>query len=280
MKSIIGITLTVTFFVLAGCKLADIRTEEMQSQPDEAKGKMLLDKMAVRHNSAKWISFETYSLHVTDKFYGMLGNIAAPFPKATGEFQMDLIPNTFTNRATFTDEKWKNKVWGIQSWKTYSGDTDGVTFDKKNDKIIEFWLPTYQYLLELPNRIVEGDVIRYAGSRIVKDRSYELVFVSWKTDAPQKDIDQYMLWLDATTHQLEYVQYTVRDQGRIINATLEFAKYHTVEGLLIPKEMHVRFNDKKEGKKLHSVYVKDVVLNKVQRADLLLDAEGGTEGKM
>jgi hypothetical protein len=271
--------IAMLLLVLTGCKLADIRTDEMAEQTDEERGKTLLQQMASHHQSHLWDSINTYSLHITDEFYGFAGKIANPFPKNKGEFEMDVIPASFSSRGTFTDEKWKGTVWGIQSWKTFGGNEDQVEFHKKNDKTIEFWLPTYQYLLELPNRITEGSVIRYAGSKSFNNRNYELVFVSWKTDAPQKDIDQYLLWIDASG-ELAFVQYTVRDQGKIINATLEYASYHNVDGLLIPKEMNVRFFDKKEGKMLHSVITKDVRMNAVKREDILLDSTAGTEGKL
>lgn len=278
MKLRLGIGLIILFIGLAGCKLADIRTDEVRTSPDEIKGMILLKEMREAHHVDQLDSMNTLSLHITDAFFGM-GKIANPFPKNKAEFDFAFIPNSFTSRATFTNPKWENKIWGIQSWKTYEDEGDSVQFHKKNDRTMEFWLPTYQYLIELPSRIIEADQISFAGLRDIGETSYELLFASWNSDIPQKDVDQYVLWINQETKRLQFVQYTVRDQGKIIHATLEIEGYHDVNGLLIPKQMHVRMFDKFEGKILHSITTSQVEPDKISKDLLLPNTDLGTSGK-
>ncbi len=262
------------------CKTADLRTVEVRSGIDEQRGKSLLAEMAKAHALPNWDRVETYSLHLTDEFTGMMGAFSNPFPKNKADFHFQAIPNTFTSKVKFLDGKWENNIWGMQSWRTYSGTAlDIHRFDDKNDKNIEFWLPTYQYFIEIPSRVFEADVISFAGERTLDGNTYNLVFVTWKSSTPQRDVDQYMLWIDQETHVLRQIQYTVRDKFRWIHATLNYTLYETHEGMLIPVEMNINLLGPHKMKTLHRIKIEDFEVNKVPREALLLDPELGTKGK-
>lgn len=191
------------FMFMSSCKMADIRTPEVKEQLDAEKGKSILMEMAAAHHVDKWSEIDTYSLKLTDQFFGLLGKFSSPFPKNIGTLDIHFIPKTFTSQATFTEGKWEGRIWGIQSWKTYTEKELALQqFQTKNNKQIEFWLPTYQYFVELPLRILEADVISYAGERSRNGEMYDLVFASWKSDQPQKDIDQYLLWIERDSKRL------------------------------------------------------------------------------
>lgn len=278
MKAIQIAILIASVTLFQSCKLADIRTDEVIAKSPDKDGKQLIEQMNESHGSAHWDSIETYSIQMTDEFYGV-GKLVNPFPKNVGQMDMSFIPGSFSSRATFMDNKWNGKVWGIQSWKTFGGTTSSLEFHKKNDKNVEFWLPTYQYLIELPKRIAEGTIIQYGGSRTIGDHSFDLVFVSWNDQKPQKDIDQYVLWIDSKTHLLNFVQYTVRDQGGFVNATLEYADYHTADGLKVPATMNVRLKDDMEGKIMHTMKLSNIQIDAVSKEAVQLDPTMGTKGK-
>ena len=282
MKSFLMITLLgIITLGMFSCKAVDIRTQEVKTAFDQQRGKKVLLQMSEAHALNEWSKVQTYSFDMKDEFYGIMGKLGNPFPRNTADFEFQAIPYTFTSKAKFQDEKWGNKIWGIQSWKTYSGIAgQPVKFHKKNDKNIEFWLPTYQYFIELPLRIFEADVISYAGERELDGKNYDLVFASWKTDDPQKDIDQYILWIEKESHLLRFIQYTVRDQSPLIQATLQYKTYSKENGIvLIPTEMDVNLSGPNENKILHRMTVENIELNSVDKATLLINPDLGTKGK-
>ena len=265
---------------ISSCKLADIRTPEVVNTPNETKARDLLSAMAKTHHTDAWDQLSTYSIDLKDEFYGLTGKLGNPFPNNLADVELFYIPKTFTGQAHFKSGKWAGKGWGIQSWATYEIDKDGKTsFHSKNDKNIVFWLPTYQYFVEFPARIQEANLFRYAGTKNWKGQSLEGVFVSWKEAAPQKEIDQYILWLDQQTNRLEFVQYTVRDQGKWINATLYFKDYKMTEGLLLPYLMEVQFGEPSDKKLLHQMEVLSFKPNPVAPEVLMPDPNKGTKGK-
>jgi len=264
--------------VFQSCKLADIRTTEVKESFDSKKGLDILNQMSKAHSLEKWDSISLYSLHLKDEFYGLMGKFGNPFPNNVGEFDLSLIPNTFTSQATFTDEKWEGNIWGIQSWKTYSNlKSDSLKFHTENDKNIEFWLPTYQYFIEIANRIFEADKISYAGEKSYKGKVYDLVFASWKSDIPQKNIDQYLLWIEKETKILGLIQYTVRDQYKWLNATLVYDSYNSLHGVLIPEKMSVSLSSPSKKKIMHQITISNIVIN--DKKNILINPNIGTTGK-
>jgi len=50
-------------------------------------------------------------------------------------------------------------------------------------------------------RIQNANALAYAGQATVNGKNCEGVLASWNTTAPQRDIDQYLIWLDSDTKQ-------------------------------------------------------------------------------
>ena len=136
----------------------------------------------------------------------------------------------------------------------------------KNDKTIEFWLPTYLYFVEAPLRIFEADVISYAGERTLNGKTYDLVYATWNDAEPQKDLDQYILWIDRETHILRQMQYTVRDKSSWIHATLRYTEYEKNDtGILFPLEMRVNLLGPNKMKDFHKVSLENVQLSTIPK---------------
>ena len=269
------------FFGIISCKTVDIRTTEVKNNFNQQLGREVLQKMKEAHALPQWDSIQTYSLHITDEFHGLLGKFSNPFPKSKADFEFQAIPQSFASRAAFKDEQWKGKVWGIQSWRTFSSNANGrIELHPKNDKTIEFWLPTYQYFIEIPIKIFDADVISYAGERQHNGNTYDLVYATWKDAKPQKDIDQYILWIDQKTHLLKQIQYTVRDKSKWIHATLRITEYAKKEGgILIPTEMKINLLGPGKMKNLHTISIENIKLDPMPKDSVMAFPELGLKGK-
>lgn len=274
MKLSINKSLQLALFFLASClltfsscKLADIRNDYVKDKSKNRKGKNLLKKMNKAHGSKKWRDIDTYEAIFHDEFYGILKHLANPFPKGQVDFKLEFIPTIITGRGTFLSGKKEGEVWGIQDWETYLKKPNQELVFEEN-KNIKFWLPTYQYFIELPNRIQEATVIQYGGKQMFKDKEYEVVYATWKREEPQKDIDQYMLWIDAETNLLAFVEYTVRDAYKFWKGVTFYDEYHDIDGLKIPKTMNVKLSKKKK-KLFHQMSVKSFKINTIAKEELL-----------
>lgn len=262
--------------VLISCQacLSDIRTEAVKSdgaaEINLNKGKDLLSNIHEGQSPAAWENIEVYEVDLEDEFFGFVGNIASPFPDNKMSAKAVYAPGTYDGKLTFNEGKWKGKTWGIQSWKTYTQTDGGQAVFEKNKKG-EFWIPTYQYFIELPARIQAANVISYAGEQMWNGQNYDLVYATWKSQEPQKDIDQYIVWINKKTKAMDLVEFTVRDA---FGGTRGVAFYEDLEdvgdGLLLPKRISIK--TKKENEKLlHQIKLSGFKTNHVPISEVRPD---------
>ena len=227
-------------------KMADLRLDEENALSNQEKAQQLLEEMGVAHGITNWDSIQTYNVVFKDEFYGFIGKQAHPHKEQEITFSLNFVPKTFNGQMEVISGKKKGELWGIQSWETYHKDDEGVFTSKKN-KDMKFWLPTYQYFIEFPSRIQEATSVDYIGEKIIDGVKTEGVIASWNTTEPQKDIDQYIIWIDAETKRIVKIEYTVREMFKFISGATYFKDYKEFEGILLPTSLPVESNMVKKG---------------------------------
>lgn len=247
------------FGILAssGCvnvfKLADLHEDQENSSTNPEKAQQLLNEMGVAHGITNWDSIQTYNVVFKDEFYGFIGKQAHPFKEQEMTFSLNYIPKTFNGQLEILSGKEKGTIWGMQSWETYHKDDDGKMSSKKN-KDMQFWIPTYQYFIEFPSRIQDATSVDYVGEKMVDGINTVGIIASWNTIEPQKDIDQYLIWLDSESKRIVKIEYTVRDAYRFITGAATFKDYKEYDGILLPSKLPVESNLTKN-KLLHTMSI-------------------------
>ncbi len=215
----------------------DIRTEEAINKPNPNKGVALLKRAAITHGLENWNKWETVKIRWTDEFAAIPAALASPYKERKISSWLSFTPGKWDSQLEFLDGSLKGQTWGMQSWKTYKGAEENAKFEQ--DAKLEFWLPTYQYFVELPSRIFEADVILYAGEKEIDSEMHDGVYATWKTPEVQRDIDQYVLWINKSSGMITQVDFTVRDHGNFISAAVKYLDYKEYDGLKIPTRMPV-----------------------------------------
>jgi hypothetical protein len=261
--------LMLTFF--SGCKLSDIRTPAMKTAIDNAgsanKAREILQTAILAHGADRWEEFETVSFQFKEQFMKL--KFAAPFPKGGANVRLEYIPDSYDGRLTILDGKKKGEQWGLvdfSSWKKKAG----KEMVWKHNKRTKFWLSTYQYFIQLPIKILEADYLRYGGQRSINSTSYDIVFASWKTDEPQKEFDQYALYINPESHLIDMVEYTVRGAGGSFRGMCIYENYNEVQGIQIPGVMSVLGPnvDLEKRDVFHRMEVLGTEFNKVTKEEL------------
>lgn len=245
----------------------DLRTETAKQKPNEQKAKWLLEEMAEAHQIENWDSVSTYTVRFQEEMFGTIGKSSNPFPQAKSQFDLSYIPKTYDGKLSFVDGPNKGATWGIQSWQTYTQQGGGdAQFGK--DKNIFFWVPTYQYFIEFPLRIMNANAFSYAGKRTIKGVACEGIVASWNTTEPQRNIDQYLIWLDADTKRIVKLEYTVREMFNFLTGAAYYTEYKDFDGILLPTKMPVESNLVGEGKYLHQMDILKFEKNTLSESDL------------
>ena len=221
--------------------LSDLRTSYLKkrglTKEGQARGRALLSSAIKKLGGLKqWKSFRQKTLRVEmqDLWPDWFSQKVVMPQEFNGQkMQFTFQPSRENSRLKFVEGRWKGRAWGIQNWVTYRADSRGK-LHWKQDNTLKFWLPTYQYFVLMPFYLTEAALQVYAGPKTLGGRKYERVLVTWKKLEAQKTIDQYLLWIDAETKRIVYVQYTVRDMFPNLKSQAWLSDYRKVGGLLLP----------------------------------------------
>lgn len=257
---------TLIILTLQSCKIADLRTSEINdATPDrEQKAIDLLNTAIKNQHLDILVNSETYSYKITDNWKG-LSALFNPFPKDNELMEMRFRPNSFDSQFFYIDAKDQN-TYGVQSFKYYKIDKTGqVTF--KNKKSISFSLPAIQYLFELPIRIKEAPILKYAGSKEIEGMTYDLVFATWESLEPNKEFDQYLLYISQETGLVSFASYTVRDaylpSPKNVYGSIRYEDMQeNSDGIKYPTTIYIQINGlKNKNKWTRKMTLKDLKLN-------------------
>lgn len=274
MKKLLLICVAVLLF--QNCKIADLRTPEINTNSPnrEEKAVQLLERVITNYNLDKLAEAESYSLKATDNWRGLYA-IVNPFPKDNALMELRYRPNSFDGQFNYLESNNKN-VYGVQSFNHYKIDEKGVIKFKKKESVV-FTLPAIQYFFELPLRLQNAPILKYAGTQEFEGKVYDLVFATWERLEPHKEHDQYLLYLDRNTGNLSFASYTVRGMylpaPKNIFGSIRFAELNTnPDGITYPSKMFIQLNKlKKEKRTLHTVTVDDLRINSFELSKLYPD---------
>ncbi len=272
MKRLQIILLSI-LLVAQGCKIADLRTAAIDTSfPDrETRALQLLEEVIAANQLRKLAEAETYSLEATDNWKGLLA-VMNPLPKDNTVMALRFRPNSFDGQLKYLDGDNKT-VHGVQSFRYYKIKDDGA-IKLRNKKSIVFALPAIQYFFELPLRLHNAPFLKYAGTATVEGKKYDLVFATWQELAPHKEHDQYLLYINKATRQLDFANYTVRGlylpAPKSLYGSIRFSNRKTTNyGITYPGTMTIQLNSlKKEKRFAHRIATDKLELNSFNVLDL------------
>ncbi len=243
------LSIVLATILLSSClnvfKLSDLTTELNVENNSEVKAKQLMTEMGIAHGIENWKDIKTYTVNFGEEFYGFIGQQGNPFKSKSTSLALSYIPNTSNGQIEILSGRDKGYTWGMQDNQAYT--IYDLDIMRTVDKDVQFWVPTYQYFIEFPNRIQEATSIAYAGQDSINGILCEGILASWNTVEPQKDIDQYLIWIDSETKRIVKLEYTIRDINKYIAGSAYFKNYNDYEGIILPSEFLVESNLVKKG---------------------------------
>lgn len=221
--------------------LADLRPDTLVQDSPEAReaATKRLEALASAHGVEAWRGYQVMDVTVTDTWHGeMMKRAMMHWKESPQVVHGRFIRGGWTGDLELLSGPDKGDRWGVQSWKTWkAGPGEDPAFEP-NDKI-EFVVPTTQYFLELPLRIRSATVALDAGETDWDGKTYDLVFASWETAEPVREMDQYLLWIDQETGLLARTDFTVRDEGGPAVGSARYRDYADFGGVQMAKEIAI-----------------------------------------
>ncbi|MDY8138539.1 DUF6503 family protein [Aquimarina sp. 2201CG5-10] len=270
------LVILVLIITLSGCKMADLRTSAVtNSTPNrEPKAIALINKVIANQNLDVLSNSKTYSYKAIHNWKGIMA-LFNPFPKDNKLMEMKFRPNSFD--AQFRYIKGRDSIKrGVQSFKYYTIDYDG-NLQFKNKPSMTFTLPAVQYLFELPLRLKDAPILKYAGSTTFEDNLYDLVFATWESTEPNSEYDQYLLYISRKTGHLAFASYTVRDtylpSPNNIYGSIRYENItENIDGIRYPSTLIIQINKlKKKSRWTQKISISDLKLNNFDASNLYPD---------
>jgi len=260
MINIKQISIFLLVVIITGCNNpTDIRNEYLKqgiNEEDKRKGKELLSKMENAYGG--WAEWKKYK-------YGCFIQEADWYGRKTIS-HWDTLPQRFemrcelgSNNSELTLLNGKNK--GSKYWIE-----DGDQKRQQKNKEIELKKNEYHekmlfknYWFQFPFRIREAQIISYGGEEELNGQKYNILYATWGSETANKDYDQFVLYLNKSTHKIEKLYFTVREKLNKISLTAEFKDFRNTNGLELPYSQYVRYGKPDDnGIKFHENHYKEV----------------------
>lgn len=275
---------SITFGLLVcmlfgGCKLADIYSDVPSTEDDQKIADLIAKVEETYGGWENWSALTSVRVKGSDEWptwhWRLLVN---PWKDRKVDFQLDWQPLRDNVRIELLSGKQSGEIYGVQQWVTYEMVDTSVVF--KKNRAIEFHLPTQVYFYEFPFRIRDAGVYAYGGSTKIEGRNYDRLMMSWNTLDPQRELDQYLLYINRETHRIDYLQFTVRDQGKFPTATAHYTDFRKVGNFTLPFKVTIYFQNEPPGKSIgHILTVESYDFNLDVPANYFLPDASRSEAK-
>ena len=255
--------ITINFLLLTvilgfgSCKVADIRTTTLEGVENSElnKGRMLLQESVKSMGYDKLENYASYSVKSEFKwkpFWTIMPMNALPGNK-NKEIEFHFGINSFDGRVDYLEGRKKGDYHGIQSWQSYQS-VNQKPLKFKKDKRRSWGLASYHYMIEAPLRLLNAPVIKYAGTKSMYGEEYDLVFVTWGSEKPNKKHDQWLLYINKETKFIDLSQLTIRDfflpfPPNMAHGTVQYLSRTNVDDIYLPSEISVQLLKPKKKKK-------------------------------
>ncbi len=245
-------------FVISSCKTVDIRTDyalQNNTPSDIEKGKKLLKNAYLEMGYDKFENTTNYEVSSLFKWkfpWTMMPMNALPGNKGKN-IRFRFSTNDFNGQVTYLDGRKKGKTYGLQSWKDYRF-TKKEDFKTRKSKRYNWGLATYHYVIEAPMRLLGADIIRYAGEKEFNGNQYDVVYATWKQDAPHKEHDQWLVYINKHTGMIDLTEITINDfflpmPPGMKGATILTERKLTANGSYLPSFVTIQLGKPKSSEK-------------------------------
>ncbi|GAB5517925.1 MAG: hypothetical protein RhofKO_01760 [Rhodothermales bacterium] len=257
--------LILALLAFSSCATTDIRTGDLKRnglQPDlEAQGRALLHASAEAHGLDAWQQHTTAEVILRDDWRGLSTRILGrPWDNERMRWTYEL--GTFNGQAQLLEGKQAGTVWGLQSWQGYRIDPSGETTLTDNIRA-EFFIPAIIYLNELPFRLINATTVTYLDQKTLDGQAYDRVFATWGSPKAQRDVDQYIVWIDPQTKLVRAVEFTIRDQFKFVKSSSLYSDYREVDGVMVPFHQLISSRPKAKRFYFHQIVVESAQFDTV-----------------
>lgn len=212
---------------------ADVRPAGMSSQTpeQESRARARLSALRAAHGAKAWDAYRTMELVFSDEWtFAVTRVVLSPWDQPRQKLRGRMVRRTWTTELERLDGEHAGERWGLQSWQTWKAPAgQPPRFDES------WWVATtvagLRYFLELPLPQDTATHVQDAGAAEWEGKTYERLYVTWNQPGPQRDFDQYVLWIDPDSGLVGRVDFTIRAVSGLAVARARFEGQRDFDGV-------------------------------------------------
>lgn len=247
------------------------RTSKAKNRLEQTEaGKIVWNAMEAHGGLEKW--FSNGALAFRFNYQPLTGN---------GQRDSYQTIDTWSNRAKHTSmtDSTAHYGWdGKTAW-VQAKDSTAFAYDTK------FWALTPIYFLGQPFILDgEGVNLELLPQQVYKEKNNDVIKVTFDSGTGDAPDDYYILYFDATSHQLSVIRYIVsypayfKDGGHLPEKFMDLSEYKTVDGITFPTlyKTHWLGENEQPGEYITKIDVSDIEFVKNLEEDFF-DAPDGSK---
>ncbi|MEO1436545.1 MAG: hypothetical protein AAFV80_13485 [Bacteroidota bacterium] len=271
-----NLILLMALGVLSSCKLADVRPSAFKNDTiaPQRDGREMLAEAVNAMGYQNLENLETYSAKSVFKwktFWSIMPMNSLRGNKGN-EIEFHFVPNSFDSKVQYHEGRKRGDIHGLQSWEAYR-ELAGKALKFKKDKRRTWGQGAYHYMIEAPYRLLEkAPIVKYAGEREWQGQTYDLIFATWYTEEPNKEHDQWLLYVNRETKFIDLAHITIREfflpfPKNMAHGTVVYPSRTEKNGIYFPDEVIIQLGKPKKNtkKKVYRFSLYDYQFNSIEK---------------
>ena len=252
--------LLTSLILTTACGTADLSTDNVRNaatQPGlrEQAREIFEKSLKTRGGYSTYKSFHSVRLNGIDVWHSSLVRFFTPVTEQEQKFEVtfSILGNKIAY--LFLNGKRKGQYIGVENGKTYRVTNEEREFADSSK--IRLYLEPLKNYFQWPYTLFESPVLLYAGEEKIEKKAYHVLFASSGGVAASPEHDQYVIYIQKETYDVDYIDFTLRSLFESYKGTVHYGELRTVQGLKVPVHIGVS-NDVTDEDFAHEFYFSDI----------------------
>ena len=234
---LVSIGFLIAYWVNQPVDIRNKVAKEGITKASKAEGMALLDQMETAHGGrSNWDSLQFGEFIQQADWYGKLA--MSHWDTTPQRYQMVSFIGSEACEMQLLNGENTQTIFKLQDGQLLES-TDRQTWTHSQHPHFKEKMIFKTYWFQFPFRIGEASIISAAGQSEINGQPYDLVYATWGKEDANIIYDQFMLYLDAETHLLTYLEFTVRDKFKPAKITAHFNDFRSVDGFKLAFAQYV-----------------------------------------
>jgi hypothetical protein len=251
----------VAVLLLSGCAIADLRVGHGQgdfSTVDQHKGRDILKEVAAQGGYIPENNYNSLDVTLVDHWHLTLLRWLTPLRSNHQKVHFTFGLKNIDVTMAYVDGPGVGNTLGIKEGHTFKN-INGRVITKNFSNVELYCLHIRRYFL-WPYVLAKMPVVAYLGESDLNNQSYDLVFTGLSSNKANAREDQYILWVNRQTKEVDYVEFTLRNILTSYRGAIAYKDYRDAGGVRFAYDITV-LNHLNAPGYLHHLMVQSIELH-------------------